>query len=677
MSDLLEAALRYADRGWPVFPCRDKRPLVAHGLHDATTDEATIRRWWGTWPTGNVAVVTGAGSGLVVLDVDGDDGADALQQLEREHGELPDTVEALTGRGRHVFFKYPGTAVRNSAGRLGVGLDTRSEGGYVIVSPSRHESGRSYEWAADRSPDDVRPAELPGWLLALLTPAASRNGHTAAGEKISQGKRNTELTSLAGSMRRRGMGAQEIRAALSVTNQTRCEPPLSERELDQIVQSVARYEPATALPRSDLETAYLLAAEHGEHLRHCRERKMWLAWDGTRWRRDATGEAQRAAKQTAHGLLDRAGQADDKAALKWAVQARAEHRIRAALTLAETEPEIALAAEQLDSDPWLLTCANGTLDLRDGRLRGHDPGQLITLSTAVSYDPNAACPRWRSFLREVFADDDELISFLQRFTGYCLTGDVREHVLCVLHGAGRNGKSTFLHVLQQILGDHAVTARLDAFLRARGDRGPRNDLAALHRARLVSASESGEGRRLDEPTLKELTGGDRISARFLYGEFFSFTPMFKLLIVTNHRPRVDGDDDAIWARLKLIPFEVSFSGREDKDLTAKLDNELPGILTWAVEGCMSWQREGLGTAAAVTRATDEYRRDEDILGAFLDQCCELSGEVEAAKLRSAYERYCEDLGEKPLSGNILGKRLARRGIKKAKRAGTYRGVHLR
>ena len=432
--------------------------------------------------------------------------------------------------------------------------------------------------------------------------------------------------------------------------------------------------------RTDLGNAQHFAREHSGTLRHVRERRMWLAWDGTRWRRDATGDADRAAKQTARKLLIAAASAPEeecKAAIKWALATQSEGRLRAMLTLAATEPELALGADELDQDPWLLACSNGTIDLRTAKLRAHDPGDLISMATDIDYQPEAPCERWQEFLNEVFAGDDELIAFMQRLIGYTLTGDTREHMLAVFHGAGRNGKSTLVKILQRLLGDHATTAALETFLRARGDRGPRNDLAGLHRARLVTAAESGEGKRLDEATVKELTGGDRISARFLYAEHFQFVPRFKLVLISNHRPKIDGDDDAIWARLRLVPFLVCFEGREDKQLDSKLEAELPGILAWAVQGCQDWQREGLGQAAAVTAATAEYRADEDVLGAFLAEKCVLEGEIEPVKLRTAYDDFCGELGEKPLAANVLGKRLSRRGIMRIKRLGVYKGISLR
>ena len=440
--------------------------------------------------------------------------------------------------------------------------------------------------------------------------------------------------------------------------------------------------PSRAFARTDLGNAERFASEHAKALRHVRERRMWIAWDGARWRRDATGDAERGAKQTVRRLFEDAAQLDGderKSAVQWALASQSESRLRAMLTLAATEPEIALAAGDLDRDEWSLSCANGTLNLRTGDLCAHDPNHLITLGTEIAYAPDACCPRWERFLHEVFASDVDLIGFVQRFVGYCLTGDIREHVLAVLHGSGCNGKSTFIAVLKRLLGDYAVTAAFDTFMRQRDDRGPRNDLARLHRARLVTAAESGEGRRLDEATVKEITGGDTIAARFLYGEHFEFIPQFKLVLVTNHRPRVDGDDDAIWRRLRLVPFEQSFEGKEDRGLGAKLEAELPGILMWAVEECLAWQRDELGEAEAVTRATAEYRQDEDLLGAFLAERCVMSGSVSTADLRAAYEQFCQEAGERPLSASVLGKRLAKRGIKRDPDATPkiYRGVALR
>jgi putative DNA primase/helicase len=446
--------------------------------------------------------------------------------------------------------------------------------------------------------------------------------------------------------------------------------------------------PAFKAKRTDLANAGRLAHAYRSRLRYVRERRMWLSWDGKLWKPDATGDAERAAKRTVRQLLAEAAQIEDedecKRAVGWAIQSQSDSRLKALLSQATTEPEIALAADAIDRDGLLLTCANGTLDLRTAELRDHDPADLITRGTSVAYNPEAKCSLWLRFLDEVFAGDAELIEFIRRLVGYCLTGQTKEHILAVFHGAGCNGKSTFIGVLKHLLGDYAVTAAFDTFVRQRNGGGPRNDLARLHRARLVSASESGEGRHLDEATVKEITGGDTITARFLYGEYFEFQPEFKLILITNYLPRVAGDDDAIWRRLRLVPFAQSFLGREDLDLPAKLAQELPGILAWAVGGCLDWQREGLGLAEAVSTATHEYRAEEDLLQVFLGAyCAEIAGErVLIEVLRSAYETYCEEVGEEALTGAWLGRRLAKRGIRRKRettgeRRWFYDGLRLK
>jgi putative DNA primase/helicase len=453
------------------------------------------------------------------------------------------------------------------------------------------------------------------------------------------------------------------------------------RDLDVPTVSTANgASSGVVFPLTDLGNAERLAVQHGYELRYV-PGLGWHAWDGCRFRRDDDGEVMRRAKFSARSILAEAQHVEDakrRAEIaRWAITSETEPKLRAAVSLARSERVFIAHADELDADPYLLNVENGTIDLRTGELRACEPADLITRSTAVPYDPDAECPRWQRFLDEVFAGSDELVAFMHRLIGYCLTGETREEVLTILHGFGCNGKSTLLAVLKRLLGEHAVTASFDTFMRARSDRAPRNDLARLHRARLVTAAESGEGGKLDEATVKEITGGDVIAARFLYGEHFEFTPQFKLVLVTNHRPRVDGADDALWRRLRLVPFEQSFEGREDRQLAGTLDAELPGILAWAVQGCLAWQAWGLGQPAAVTQATNEYRQAEDHLGAFLDERCVLDGEIEPDKLRHAYADYCREIGERPLAPNILGKHLNRRGISRHKRSGTYRGVRLK
>jgi len=685
---LLEAALEYATRhSLPVLPLHSvqdgrcscgkadcdspgKHPRLRNGFNGASTDVAVVAEWWRRWPTANIGIRTGAVSGLVVLDVDDyRGGGAALKQLART---APRTPEVLTGGGgRHFFFRHPGHEVGNSVD-LGTGLDVRADDAYIVAPPSTHASGNPYRWI--RPLDKIDLAPCPEWLVELNGARHARPA-SPVGDVIPEGERDTTLTSIAGTMRRRGMGVAEILAALKVTNTERCNPPLPERDLERIANSVGRYPAATPLApttpgrvyeRTDLGNAEAFAAEHHGRLRHVKDQRRWLVWNEGRWRPDQTGEAERAAKETTRQLLVSAAEIDDRderrAAVGFALKSQGDARIRALLSLASTEPEIVLAASALDTDPYLLACRNGTLDLRTGTLRPHDPDDLISLGTDVDYHAKAECPRFLRFLDEIFAGDDELVDYVHRAAGYTLTGDVREHVLFALWGAGRNGKTKLIEALQLVLGDFARTTPFDTFAKTRHDRGPRNDIARLRRARMVVAAESTEGRQLDEAVVKLVSGGDTIAARFLYGEFFEFRPEFKLWLVTNHRPRVDGSDDAIWARLRLIPFEVSFEGREDKTIGDQLAAEAEGILAWAVRGCLEWRRDGLGLPAKVAAATAEYRQDEDVLGAFLDERCTMDGSITAADFRSAFEDFCKSVGERPVPASVLGRRLRRRGV---------------
>lgn len=663
-----DAALAYARRGWHVLPCRPrgKEPLTPHGCKDATTDEQTIRSWWQRWPAANVAIATGRASGICVLDVDPRAGGDeTLAALER----LPPTVEALTGGGgRHLYFRHPGGHVKSAARALGPGLDVKADGGYVIAPPSVHPSGAEYAWELSSHPDDVPLAEPPGWLLALLAPPAAGGAREppAIPERIPAGQRNATLTSLAGALRRRGAQEPAIRQALLAVNKAQCEPPLDAREVQRIAASVARYEPASvAPPLTDLANAERLVARHGHDLRFCHPMGRWIVWDGRRWAIDDIGEVRARAKEVVRSIYAEAESLSDeeqrKARARWGLASESRMRIEAMIALAQSERGIPILPAELDRDPWLLTVRNGTLDLRTGALRQHNRGDLITRLVEIDYDPRAPAPLWRDFLARIMGGNDDLIAFLQRAVGYSLTGDTSERALFFLYGSGANGKTTFLETIRAIAGGYGVRTPTETLL-TRRESIP-NDVARLRGARLVTAAEADEGRHLAEALVKDLTGGDMISARFLHAEWFDFKPTCKLWLAANHKPIVRGTDQAIWDRIKLIPFSVVIpEAEQDKTLVEKLRAELPGILAWAVEGCLAWRRGGLGVPREVRAATGEYREEMDVLGGFLDDCCARTGRVGAKELYQAYLSWCEANGEKPISQRQFGLKMAERGF---------------
>lgn len=418
---------------------------------------------------------------------------------------------------------------------------------------------------------------------------------------------------------------------------------------------------------TDLGNSKRLLERHGADLRFVPVWG-WLAWDGRRFARDDLGRALELAKDTAVHLLksapDAISQPRANELAKWAVRSQDEPRLRRMLKLLETEPDVATLPEEFDSDPMILNVENGVVDLATGHLFDHNRSHMATKLAPVSFDADAAAPRWEEFLERVLPDP-AVRGFVQRAVGYSLTGSVAEQCLFLLHGRGANGKSTFLSAIESTLGlDYARTADFSSFL-AKGNDGPRNDLARLVGVRFVKSLEMDEGRRLAEALVKALTGGDRIAVRFLHREFFEYVPAFKLWLGCNHRPLIRETGEAIWRRIRLVPFDVTIPKSErDGDLPGKLEEERAGILAWAVRGCLELQRTGLAAPAAVHAATEEYRTESDDLGAFLEDRCELNPHaVEGATdLFNAYRTWAERGGEDAVSQRRFGTMLTDRGI---------------
>lgn len=421
---------------------------------------------------------------------------------------------------------------------------------------------------------------------------------------------------------------------------------------------------------TDVGNAERFAFQHGAWAHYCYEWRCWLLWDGKHWRRDPGDGAMRLAKATARGLYEEAaGEPDEGRRQKvaaWAVQSESEKRLRAMLALAQSESGVAVLPEALDTDPWLLNVENGTLDTRAGELRPHRREDLLTKLVPVVYDPGASCSRWLATLERIFSGRPELIDYLQKALGYALTGDTTEQVLFVLWGTGANGKTTILTTAVTMLGDYALSTRPETLMVRQGDAIP-NDVAQLRGRRLVIAVEADHGQRLAEGLVKQMTGGETMSARFMRAEWFQFEPTFKIFLGTNHRPAIRGTDHAIWRRIRLIPFTVTIPDDEqDRHLTEKLRAEWPGILRWAVEGCLRWQREGLGTPEDVRQATAAYRQDMDLLGDFLVECCvlETGAQIPSSELYQTYDAWARRNGEKPVTHKAFSLRLAERGLEK-------------
>jgi putative DNA primase/helicase len=694
VNPLLEAALDYAARGWRAFPCRprDKKPLgtlVPHGCRDATTDEATIRRWWKHTPQANVGIA--CGDGVLVLDVDGAQGRASLRGLA-----LPLTPTAETGGGLQYFFATPPGPVKNAVG-LRPGLDVRTAGGYVVAPPSVHPSGTLYRWAEGRSPEEADLAPCPAWLTEALVERGGQRMAPPLPEVIREGQRNAALFSVAGSMRRRGADEKTILAALREMNASRCKPPLPEKELRRIVAGIGRYPPAAELDQaaveaalgeySDAGNAALIVALHGDRLRYDHPRQRWLVWKDHWWEEDTDGEVLRLALDAAEYRLEKACHLPPdkaKAAVKWALESRYHHRLVAALAVAKVLKPVAEAGEW-DTDPPLLGVENGVVDLETGTLLEGSPDQRITRHVPLPFDPTAICPRWEQFVLEIAAGREDLAEFLRLAAGYSLTGEITEQVMFVCHGKGGTGKSTLLARLQEITGPYGRAAAFEAF----GDPPdhPEN-LAVLAGARFVTASEVRENVRLNEQRLKVLShGNDLLTARMLYGHSFSFRPVCKLWLSFNHRPRIQDDSTGFWRSVRLIPFDRTFTPEQEPTLLTTLQAELPGILAWGVRAARDWYASGLPKVAEVQSATDAWQREENPLGEWLESCCAEDEDLQTPgpDLWQSYLSWAEEqrlpvkerLSRRAFSNRLTG-RFGRAEVVKitGKATRVYRGVGL-
>jgi putative DNA primase/helicase len=393
----------------------------------------------------------------------------------------------------------------------------------------------------------------------------------------------------------------------------------------------------------------------------------WLVWDGHRWRNEDT----LAATDLIRSVCRHAAVRTDNP--KIAAKLASSGTVSGVERLARTDRRHAATTDEWDADPWLLNTPGGVVDLKTGRTRTNERADRMTKITTAT--PRGLCPQWTAFLANITGGDVELQAYLQRMVGYCLTGATSAHALFFLYGTGANGKSVFANVISTILGDYAATASMDTFVETRGDRHP-TDLAGLRGARFVTAIETEQGRRLNESKVKAITGGDKISARFMHKDFFEYTPQFKPVIVGNHKPAIRNIDEAMRRRLHMIPFTVTIPPeRRDPRLTEKLLAERDGILAWAVAGCLAWQRSGLQPPACVQAATAEYFEAEDAFGRWLDERCVRAANAKSltAELFTDWKQWAEAAGEFIGTQRRFSDLLITRGLEKWRNSMGVRG----
>jgi putative DNA primase/helicase len=436
-----------------------------------------------------------------------------------------------------------------------------------------------------------------------------------------------------------------------------------------------------AEPLTELGFARRLVDKHGEQLRYVVPWKCWLVWNGARWAPDADGHVQRCMKVIArevHTSLIRDPKADPEM-LRAAKRAESSSGVKGALTLAATEPEIAITPDRLDAHPYLLNCRNGIVDLQTGELLKHDPALLLTKMAAAPYEPASEGAVFTKFLERI-QPSEEMRLFIRRLLGLSLEGKVTAHILPIFYGDGANGKSTLTDAVMNALGDYADAADPD-LLRARTFDAHPTGVADLFGLRLALLHESDAGHRLAEGTVKRLTGGDRLKARRMREDFWSFDPSHTFVMLTNHKPLVGGTDEGIWRRLRLVPFEVIIPGAErDENLGDKLSGEAGAILAWLVAGHLDWRKNGLAEPDKVTEATQAYRAESDPLGRFLEErCLKMPAlHVGSTELFGIYEKWCAAEREDPGSPKSFGEAMRLKGFESYKSHGVihWRGVGL-
>lgn len=632
--------------------------------------------------------------GYDVVDVDEMEEGRYLFHALKQEGYHFHAIQTV--RGFQFIFQSSGTITGQDAEALTAGgfvVDYRLAGKGQIVLPTANTEGRNWihQAAGELSTMPI--------FFNRLKKVGKQSRHFPI--PLSEGGRNNTLYKHCCRLVEFGYSQEEIEEIVHFLNKYFFLPPLDQREFANTVASALKKEPSGKAYRqgnrgrhepphvqvsdddpefnlTEVGNAERLVHFHGDKLRYCMEFEEWLIWDGRAWKKDHKKLIERIAINTFRMMYQEAGRENDdnrrRDLTRWA---QSSERSAVLLnSIDRTKAFFPVLQADLNRDPFQFNCENGVIDLRTGELLGHDVSYLITNQSNVRFDPDAECPTWMNFLESVMKGKTgnvkhELIEFLQKAIGYALTGDTSEQVAFFLWGNGRNGKSTFINTIKELIGDYGKQTNPDTFTSKIHEGGINNDIARLSDARFVSAVESEDGQRLSESLIKQLTGGEPITARFLRKEFFEFVPAFKIFFTTNHKPIIKGNDEGIWRRIRLIPFTVTIPKEEvDTRLPEKLRAELPGILNWAVKGCLKWQQEGLGEPTEIKQATQGYKDEMDILGYFLNEHCveKTNARISVKELYERYREWCKDTGEYEISQRKFNRRIEERGYLK-KRSG--------
>lgn len=700
-----EAVNKYKNNGWVAIKVapQSKSPTTPNWPDTALSDvnPSTFDE------NSNIGILLGAPSnGLVDIDLDCKEAVLAAPHL------LPKT-NLIFGRqskkSSHYLYQVAdaGSTHKYQANKATL-LEYRSTGSQTIFPPSINPSGELVEFVSDGPPTQISRQEL--------TQAASRLASACLiAQHWKSGVRHDLALALAGGLLNSGWSEDSIKDFITAVCAASEDTELADR-LDAIKSTTQRKalkqpvqgwpsfaelvgldtitqltewlgvalskEDKKSLPSefgmTDLGNAERFVKQHGEVLRHGQDMNVWLAWNGSYWSVDAKNEAALMAQETAKSLWDNVKLAKNKheedELLSWARSSNNNGKIKAIQELAR--PQLAIHSNKLDSHPFLLNCTNGTLNLETGSLKPFDKHDWLTKKVGITFDKQASCPTFKAFLEKIFNKDVELIEFVQRAIGYSLSGSTGEQCLFITYGTGANGKSTLLNILREITGEYGCTTPMETLIAKKANGAVPNDIARLRGMRLVTASEGEANQKIAASLIKQLTGGDPMTARFLHKEYFEFKPECKLWIATNHKPKMKGNDPAIWRRVFLLPFNVTIpKAEQDPALPEKLKAELEGILAWAVEGFQKWQKDGLRPPKAVTAAVAEYQLEMDYVKRFADDVLiPMPGKnLSKAEVHSAYQKWIQENDGEDIRMPEFNKELERLGYKAKRSTG---GKHV-
>lgn len=664
-ASMLEAALAYAREGIPVFPLSGKVPFKGtHGYLDATTDESVIRRMWTEHPGANVGMPTGATTGVFVIDPDGPKGERTLAELEAEHGPLPETHEVRTGRsdgGRHLYFhQNAGVKIKSKDSLLGPKLDIKGDGGYVVLPPSIHPETRK-EYSIVR---DGVPAEPPEWLLESVRDAGPKQKSPTAntkGPKIPYGKHDSELTRIAGKLRRDGLEENAIYAALTEICEKRCENygVDYQKMCKKIACSVCKHEPYVLQPIScddlfsDSANADLVLAKNPNLLLYCNDEDQWYYAEGQRWKRDRTNAVYSRVEKAFRERLWEVVAKKNKSEIGEGLQTLSHYRYTSCLRVLEGRQEIQALPEEFDANPMLLGVQNGILDLKSRRLRELTLALRVANCAPVVFLPRAKPKKFIKYLKRV-QPDKEIQKLLQRIFGICLSGYQVEACFIFFHGVGANGKSVFIYLIHSLLGpDYAFKAQKQLiFMPERGERAAAaNDLVDLRGKRIITSNETA-ARNWNTIFIKEFTGGEPMHGRQLYQRAINFKPQGKIIVSANEKPHFDKVQEAERRRFVYIPWDVIIPEKDRISPVSRYAEMLlegegkSGILNWALDGLAEvikndWK---LTVPASISTATEKYLSESDRVRQFIstrvnDIPSEPSAKISTKEMRVHYLAY--------------------------------------